>query len=162
MSSPQPYISPTGLYLDQLVSTGKPSLARLDIVDRCVRHFVGEVLELHSGFLQSSGSPADSARALAGLEGIARQLGDVFLGRDARFDAQPFNTPARLGSVLKVLVPEETVHYGDPGAALFMWLANQTLLAARLQGTGKLSEAQARERLDGVVRDVVARLLGVK
>jgi len=50
--------------------------------------------------------------SLAMIEAEARLLGDIFLGRDARFDAQLWNTDKRLGMVLKVLLPEETKHYG--------------------------------------------------
>jgi len=32
--------------------------------------------------------------------------------------------------VLKVLLPQETKDYGEPGAALFMWLAAQVAEAA--------------------------------
>jgi hypothetical protein len=91
----------------------------------------------------------------------ARLLGDIFLGRDARFDAQPWNTDNRLGMVLRVLLPEETKDYGDPGSGLFMWLALQALNTAAFIEQGG-DEAEARERLDGIADDVTARLLGIK
>jgi len=59
--------------------------------------------------------------------------------------------------VLKVPFPEESKHYGDPGAALFMWLTAQTVEASEfIERDG--SETEAHERLDVIVQKVIARL----
>jgi hypothetical protein len=96
-----------GLYLDDLVSTGKPSLGVLSVVSWLVRHFVQDVLKIRAAW--HAGEPG-ARDPLASIEVEARQLGDIFLGRDARFDAQPWNTDNRLGMVMRVLFPEETKH----------------------------------------------------
>ncbi|NPT60338.1 hypothetical protein [Paraburkholderia elongata] len=147
-----------GLYLDDLVSTGKPSLGDLAVVSRLVRGFVKYVLDTRAAW---HAGEAGVRYPLAIIEVEARQLGDIFLGRDARFDAQPWNTDRRLGMVLTVLLPDETKHYGDPGAALFMWLAAQTADAAEDIEQGG-DEVDARGRLDRIVTDVTERLLGTK
>jgi len=147
-----------GLSLDDLVSTGKPSLGDLAVVSRLVREFVKYVLDTRAAW--HAGEPgARDPLAMIAAEG--RLLGDIILGRDVRFDAQPWNTPRRLGMVLTVLLPEETKHYGDPGAALFMWLAAQAAEAAAFIEQGG-DEVEARERLDRIVTDVTERLLGIK
>lgn len=145
-----------GLYLDQLVSTGKPSLAHLTVVDGLVRDFVAGVLALKSGFV--AGHP-DAKYPLLEIEKRARHLGDAFLGRDPAYDAQPYNNISRLGAQLRYLFPKETAHYEDAGAALFMWLANQTLNAAKAQNEGT-PEPEVQKRLGAVVDDVISRLLG--
>lgn len=155
--SENPEFSPTGLYLDDLVSTGKPSLGVLLVVSHLVREFVKYVLDTRAAWHRGENDARDP---LGRIEAEARLLGDIFLGRDDRFDAQPWNTPNRLGNVLKVMLPEETKHYGDPGAALFMWLALQALSAAEFIEQGG-SEHQARQRLDPIVDDVTQRLLGM-
>jgi hypothetical protein len=158
MTPDNPEFSPTGLYLDDLVSTGKPSLGVFPIVSRIVREYVKNVLEIRSAFNLGQGG-ADAP--LVEIEAAARHWGNVFLGRDNRFDAQPWNTPNRLGMTLTMLFPEETKHYGDPGAAAFMWLAGQTLQASQfMEGGG--SEDEARAKLEPVVEDFEQRLIGIK
>jgi len=116
--------SPGGdISLVDLVSTGKPSLAHLHVVDKLVRDFTASVLLVKSGFQQGK---AEAKDPLAVIEAQAREAGDIIMGRNPAYDAQQWNSPARLGNTLRVLLPNEVKHYGDPGAALFMWLANQT------------------------------------
>lgn len=151
--------SPGGsISLGDLVSTGKPSLAHLSVVDKLVRDFSASVLLVKSGFQRGL---SEAKNPLVVIEAQAREAGDIIMGRNPDYDAQPWNNPARLGNVIRVLLPNEVKHYGDPGAALFMWLANQTLKAgAALDEGGSDEDAQAR--LGVVVEDVVARILGVR
>ena len=149
---------PTGLYLDDLVATGKPSLGQLQVVSWIVRHFVQDVLKRRAAFHAGEAGASDP---LPSIEREARELGAIFLGKDPRFDAQPWNDPKRLGMTFAVLLPEETKHYGDSGTALFMWLAAQTAEAAAAL-EGGMAEADVRTELDGIVSDVTDRLLGVK
>ena len=148
----------TGLYLDDLVSTGKPSLGDLHTVSWIVRHFAKFVFDRRAAFLAGEPGAEDP---LPAIEAEARLLGDIILGRDDRFDAQPWNTPNRLGNVLKVLLPEEDEHYGDPGAALFMWVAYQLSEMSHVIEQGG-SESETRTAIDDMLNDVTARLLGIK
>ncbi len=59
-------------------------------------------------------------------------------------------------------LPEETKHYGDPGSALFMWLAWQLMEAAATLERDPAAEDRVKRRLDRIVVDVVARLLREK
>jgi hypothetical protein len=59
----------------------------------------------------------------------------------------------------RVLLPEETKHYGYPGTALFMWLAAQLSEGAATLERDPAVEDSVKRRLDRIVVDVVARLL---
>ncbi|CAG9168149.1 hypothetical protein [Cupriavidus pinatubonensis] len=137
---------------------GKPSLGQLAVVSRLVREFVQRVLETRAAWHKGEPGAADP---LAVYLEDARRMGNIFLGRDARYHAQPWNSIRRLGITLRVLLPEETEHYGDPGTALFMWLATQAATAAAAIETGQ-SEDVIRRKLDAVVDDVTQRLLGLE
>lgn len=147
-----------GLYLDRLIEGDRPSLAHYEVVWKLVREFSAAVLLVRTGF--DLGSPA-AKEPLAVIEEQARKCGDAIMGRSADFVAQEWNNEARLGAVIKVLLPNECRHYGDPGAALFMWLANQTLTAARAQNEGT-PESEVQKRLAAICDDVTARILGIK
>ena len=62
----------------------------------------------------------------------------------------------------RVLLPEETKHYGDPGSALFMWLARQLLEAAATLEHNPAAEDRLKRRLERIAVDVVAQLLRQK
>ncbi len=158
MTANIPNLGDGGLYLDDLVATGKPSLGQLAVVSRLVREFVQRVLETRAAWHKGEPGAKDP---IAVYTEDARRMGDIFLGRDEQYDAQPWNTRRRLGNVLAVLLPQETEHYGDPGTALFMWLAAQAATAAAAIEQGQ-SEDVFRRKLDAVVDDVTQRLLGLK
>lgn len=147
-----------GLYLDRLIEGDKPSLAHFDVVAKLVREFSAAVILVKSGF--DLGAPS-AAAPLDVIEEQASKCGDVIMGRSPDYVAQEWNREARLGSVIKVLLPDECRHYQDPGKALFMWLANQTLAAVRAQNEG-VSEEVAQQRLAAICDDVTARILGIK
>jgi hypothetical protein len=65
-----------------------------------VREYVKNVLEIRTAFNLGQGG-ADSP--LVEIEAAAHHWGNVFFGRDARFDAQPWNTPNRIGMTLTML-----------------------------------------------------------
>jgi hypothetical protein len=145
--------------LDQMDTTHLPSLDDPAVVAALVRGFARNVLEVRAAWHAGAAGARDP---LSAIEAEARLLGDIFLGRDDRYDARPWNTPNRLGMYFTVLLPVETRHYGDPGSALFMWLAAQVAEAARALEQDPAAEAKVQARLDTIVADVIARLLRTK
>jgi hypothetical protein len=145
--------------LDQMDTTHLPSLDDPAVVATLVRGFARNVLDVRAAWHAGAAGARDP---LSVIEAEARLLGGIFLGRDDRYDARPWNTPNRLGMYLRVLLPEETNHYGDPGAALFMWLAAQVAQAALALERDPAAEAKVKRRLDRIVEDVTARLLRTK
>jgi hypothetical protein len=142
--------------LEDPVSTGKPSLSDPAIVDALVRHFAKRVFETQAAW--QLGQPG-AREPLALIEVDARRMGAIFLGRDPAYDATPWNTSNRLGMYFTVLLPTETKHFGDPGAALFMWLANQLVQGAAAIERDATVEHHIKIRLDITIRDLIARLL---
>jgi hypothetical protein len=80
------------------------------------------------------------------------------MGRNPAYESSPWNSYYRLGSVFRVLLPNHTKHYGDPGAGAFMWLANQTLEASAALDAGQ-AEIEVQKRLGEVIEDFVSRLM---
>ena len=140
-----------------VVDTGKPSLAHLSVVDKLVRDFVGSVLVVKSAF--DSGKGAREPLPL--IEERAQEAGDIILGRNDAYDAQEWNAPYRLGARLKVEIPNECIHYGEPGKALFMWLAAQVLRASKAIKNGEVEE-RVHEQLGEVMDSAVALIMGIR
>ena len=123
------------------------------VVSELVRGFAAHILTLRSEW---HAAPDDEKiDPTEEIQQLGVKLGDVFLGRDARYVPQPFNAPNRLGAVMRALVPTS----GDPGAAFFEWLALQVVRAAmELEAGG--DEAGVRAQLESITSDVIERLLG--
>lgn len=147
-----------GLYLDDLVATGKPSLGDLHTVSWLVRNFAKFVLERRADF---HAGKAGAENPIPAIESEAELLGGIFQGKDERFDAQPWNTPARVGNLCRVLCPDETRQYGDPAKGFFMWTAAQVIASAQAIEGGS-PEAEVKPKIDALMDDVTERLLGVK
>jgi len=145
--------------LEDPVSTGKPSLSDPAIVDALVRHFAKRVFDTRAAWQLGQPGARDP---LALIEEDARQMGAIVLGRDPAYDATPWNCDNRLGMYFRVLLPEETKHYGCPGTALFMWPAAQLSKGAAALERDPAAEDSVKRRLDRIVVDVVARLLREK
>jgi len=145
--------------LEEQISIGKPSLSDPAIVDALVRHFAKRVFETRAAW--QLGRPG-AREPLVLIEEDARRLGAIVLGHDSAYDATTWNSENRLGMYFRVLLPEETKHYGDPGSALFMWLAWQLMEGAATLERDPAAEDRVKRRLDRIVVDVVARLLREK
>jgi hypothetical protein len=147
-----------GIYLDDLVATGKPSLGDLHTVSWLVRNFGKFVLEKRSDF---HAGKAGAENPLPAIEAEAALMGAIFQGQDERFDAQPWNTAARIGNLCRVLCPDETREYGDPVKGMFMWVASQTIAMMQAIEDGD-KEAIIKPKIDAMYEDITARLLGAK
>ncbi|CAB3805325.1 hypothetical protein [Pararobbsia alpina] len=62
----------------------------------------------------------------------------------------------------RVLLPEETEHYGGPGVGLFMWLAAQLAEGAAMLEREASTEPVVKRRIEQIIEDVEATLLHTK
>lgn len=123
------------------------------VVSELVRGFASHILTLRAEWhLAPDDEKIDPTEE---IEQLGAALGDVFLGRNASYVAQPFNAPNRLGVLMRGLVPTA----GEPGAAFFAWYALQVVKASIEMEKGGDEEA-VFQQLEAITSDVVERLLG--
>jgi len=134
----------------------KPSLEDPAVVDALVRQFAARVFDIRAAWHR--GEPG-VREALLLIEADARRMGNIFLGRDPAYDASDWHRKT-LQWTLAVLLPEHSKQYGDPGAALFMWLAAQLAAGAAVLEEDASAEAEAdvKRKLERVTDDVKAHL----
>lgn len=146
------------LYLDDFKpGTAGQSLAVLGDVSKLVNEFAGGV------FMTRAHWHAGTARArdpLKVIEKDAKRCGAIILGHDPEWSPQPWNDDRRLGVTLRVLLPTETAHYGDPGTALFMWLAAQLVAIAQEVEEGRLDEEDSKPEIARLCFETAGRILG--
>ncbi|MFC5427641.1 hypothetical protein ACFPTO_02265 [Paraburkholderia denitrificans] len=139
---------PAGHDVGHRASVGDPA-----VVESLVRQFGKHCFDTRAAFL--AGEPGFEA-PLELIEREARALGDKLVG--GRSDRRGWRRPQW---ELAVLLPDETKHYGTPGAALFMWFANQLLQGAKAAEDG-MPEPEVHRRLEPIISDVVTRLQRAK
>ncbi|MFM0752599.1 hypothetical protein [Paraburkholderia strydomiana] len=124
----------------------RPSLAGDAEIDRLVRHFAAVVLFKRAAFQR--GDPG-AGNPVQDIEHDAREL-------SAALALTPYGR-----AMFTYLLPDETRHVRDPGAALGLWIASQTVqMAAAIENAEP--EAKVKPKIEAMLADVVARLTGEK
>lgn len=124
----------------------RPTLVANAEVDRVVRAFASRVLFLRAAF---HAGEADADHPLEVIDQEARALSAALA------------LTAHGRAYWMVLLPEETKHTGDPGAALGLWMAAQLVEMMRDIEDGT-PEAEIKPKIEAMLADVVARLRGAK
>ncbi len=124
------------------------------VVDQLVRDFMSEVFSARAAWHESG----DGAAAEARIGHLCKQYGAVIVGQGAGHVAQPWNSPSRLGAMLRVLV-EHSADFENPGEAYFHFLAVQALNAAISLESGA-NEEEVKRSMSEVVADAVDVILG--
>jgi hypothetical protein len=124
------------------------------VVDQLVRDFMAEVFSARAAWHESG----DGNAAVGRINHLCKQYGAVILGEGTGHVAQAWNSPHRLGAMLRVLVPD-AADFDSPGEAYFQFLATQALRAAVATEEGA-TEADVQRDLTAVVADAVDVILG--
>jgi hypothetical protein len=133
---------------------GKPYLGEFQVVAGLVNAFADRVLGIESAF--RSGKPGfEDAQAL--IETLAAAAGAAVMGRDPAYTTAPWQTPERLGTVLRLTTPG-IQYLDDPGVKFFEWLALELVKIARAMEKGMPEEAagpKVRVLLDGAIDKIL-------
>ena len=130
---------------NEIVAKRRRSLVADTEIERLVRQFAARVLFIRSDFHAGIG-PRDP---LPRIEAEARTF-SVALALTAHGRAY-----------WMVLLPEETKHTRDPGAALGLWIASQTIGLMQEIEDGEPEDA-IKPKIEAMLTDVTARLTGAK
>ena len=129
----------------EAVTHRRPSLVADAEIERIVRRFAARVLFIRADFHTGIGP-------LAPLP---------MLEAEARTFSATLRLTAHGRAYWMVLLPEETKHTGDPGAALGLWIAAQTVALMQEIEDGEPEDA-IKPKIEAMLTDVVARLTGAK
>lgn len=124
------------------------------VVDQLVRDFMSEVFSARAAWHESG----DGAAAEARIGHLCKQYGTVIMGESKAHVAQPWNSPQRLGAMLRALV-EDASEFASSGEAYFHFLAVQALNAAIGLESGA-NEEEVKRSMSEVVADAVDVILG--
>lgn len=130
----------------ETVTQRRPSLVPDAEIERLVRQFAARVL-----FLRAAWHRGDDG-AQNPLQGIERE---------ARAASAVVALTPHGRALFMYLLPDEVKAFGDPGAAMFMWIASQTVQMMQAIEDGEPEDA-IKPKIDAMLTDIVARLTGAK
>ncbi len=136
----------------------RPSLGDPDVVLQVVREFSAAVVDVRRRYNLDELTNDD---ALADVDRLAGQYGDVIMGRDSAYTALPWNSPDQLGAHIDKRLPEAGED-PDPGKALFLALARSLLDVVVAHEDGNLKDGEAKSHVEAGISAVADLILGVR
>ena len=139
-----------------LPSGDRPYLGDPEVVLGLVRHFGTSVVDVRKRYNLDTLTADGAMKAVDDLTG---EYGRIFMGRDPRYQALPWNSPEQLGQHIHTRLPEAGDD-PDPGKAAFLALARSLLDVAVEHENGRLGDADARAHVAAAVGSIADLLLG--
>ncbi|EGV18777.1 hypothetical protein [Thiocapsa marina] len=95
------------------------------------------------------------------IEALAREYGDIIMGRNRHYRIAPWQERHRLGARLRYWYPEEIGRDDDPGEGYFRSLAAQCIAAAQEMAGGSMTDEEAGAELGEILQDNAERMVGL-
>jgi hypothetical protein len=141
-----------------IVVTDKPSLGSAPVVQGLVSEFAGAVVNVRKRYNQDKLS---GEQAQAEVRALAKEYGDIVMGRDQRYQALPWNDPARLGRRIKlVTAPIDGVT--DPGEQLFLTVGLSIIELATAHEDERISDESTQAQMQEMLQDTANLVQGVR
>lgn len=138
------------------VVSSQPSLGDPSVVRALVSEFAAGVVSVRGKWL--SGREADP---LARVRELAREYGDIVMGRDSRYGALAWHNPSRLGQQIALVTPAEP-GVTDPGELLFVTVGTSLVEIAAAHEAGRLPDSDAERHTRALLEDTAALIVGVR
>lgn len=136
----------------------RPSLGDLGVVRALVSEFATRIVELRKQYNQDQ---VTGEQAQERVRALAREYGDVVMGRDASYFALPWNDPARLGRRIRLVTPPVD-GVEDPGEQLFVTIGTSLMALAAAHEQDRVSDEDAEKHAQGMLEDTANLLVGIR
>jgi len=124
----------------------RPSTADPDVIESIVRQFASRVLFLRAAWHRGEDGAQNPLQAIE---------------REARAASATIALTPHGRALFMYLLPDEVKAFGDPGTAMFMWIASQSVQMMQAIEDGEPEDA-IKSKIDAMLTDIVARLTGQK
>lgn len=136
----------------------RPSLGNQDVVRGIMSEFGADIVNVRKQYNQDK---LDSEQAQAKVRELAKSYGDIVMGRDARYDALPWNSPERLGRRIKLVVADVD-GVSDEGELLFLTIGSSLMDLAAAHEAGRVSDGDAENHVQAMLEDTANLVLGLR
>jgi len=138
--------------------TAQPSLGDPDVVRGLVTEFASQVVAARRAYNEDK---LDGEAAIERVRELAREYGNVIMGRDRRYQPLPWNDPARLGRRIRLVVPAQD-GVEDPGELLFTVVGSSLVSLAAAHEDDRMSDDDVKSKVDVMLADTCDLLLGLR
>lgn len=138
--------------------SSKPSLGNVDVVRGLMSEFGSACVEVRKSYNEQD---ITGEQAKGRIRELSVEYGNIVMGRDDRYDAMPWNDPARLGRRIKLVVPE-IPGVTDPGELLFLTVGTSLMTIAAAHEQERLPDDQAEKHTKDMLEDTVNLILGLR
>lgn len=136
----------------------RPSLGNADVVRGIMSEFGAAVVDVRKRYNLDK---LTSQQAQAHVLELAKEYGAIIMGRDARYEALPWNDPARLGRRIKLVTPP-VEGAGDPGEQLFTVIGTALMSIAAAHEAGRLTDEDGEQHTRSMLEDAANLILGLR
>ena len=136
----------------------RPFLGDRAVVEGLVRSFAGDIVEHRKQFNLDK---TEGTVIVKAIEGLTERYGKIFMGQDAAYRAQPWNSAEQLGVALNKRMGLDPEPPEKAATALF-WRLSADLLDAISDHEGdQIDDETAQFRLDVLIEETTLALLGL-
>ncbi len=136
----------------------RPSLGNLDVVRGIVSEFGAAIVDARK---QYNLDKLTGEQAQARVRELAKEYGDIIMGRDARYFALPWNDQAQLGRRIQLVVPAVD-GVSDPGEQLFLTVGTSLMSLAKAHEEGRLPDTDAEQHTKTMLDDTANLIAGLR
>ncbi|MBB3017680.1 hypothetical protein FHR70_000720 [Microvirga lupini] len=134
----------------------RPSLGNVDVVRGLVSEFGSAIVGVRKDYHEDK---LTGEQAQERVRELAREYGDIILGRSEKYFALPWNDPSRLGRRIKLVVPAAE-GVSDPGELLFVTIGTSLMAIGKAHEEERLSDADAERHTKDMLEDTASLILG--
>lgn len=136
----------------------RPSLGDSNVVRGLVSEFAAAIVDARKQYNQDK---LTGDQAQAQVRELAKEYGDIVMGRDSRYFALPWNDPARLGRRIRLVTPPVD-GVEDPGEQLFVTIGTSLMALAAAHEQDRVSDEDAEKHAQGMLEDTANLLVGIR
>lgn len=136
----------------------RPSLGDGNVVRGLVSEFAAAIVDVRKDYNLDKFT---GEQAQAKVRELAKEYGDIVMGRDSRYFALPWNDPVRLGRRIKLVVPAVD-GVADPGEQLFVTIGTSLMALAKAHEEGRLPDADAEQHTKTMLEDTANLIQGLR
>lgn len=136
----------------------RPSLGNADVVRGLVSEFGADVVDVRKRYNANS-ITGDQAQAC--VRELAKDYGDVIMGRDKEYGSLPWNDPERLGRRIRLVVPALD-GIADHGELLFVTIGASLMSIAAAHESGRMTDEDGEKHTKTMLEDAANLILGLR
>lgn len=136
----------------------RPSLGNANVVRGLMSEFGSAIVDVRKAYNQDT---LTAEQAQARVRELAKEYGDIVMGRDAHYFSLPWNDPTRLGRRIKLVVPA-IPSIEDPGELLFLTVGTSLMSIAAAHEGGRLTDQDGEHHTKSMLEDAANLILGLR